>query len=263
MTGALARATVVVTRPREQAAELVQALEALGAEVVLAPGITIESAADEGVAQRARDLLPAADWLVFISRNAVRHGTALLRRTGVVVPRGTGIAAVGPGTAAELQDWGWTVTAAPATGGGGDALLATQAFGVGAGERVVIVRGVGGRERLAEGLRGRDASVAYLEVYRRCPAPAPVEALRSGWQSPERRVTIVTSDSAVRALVDGLPPGVQGQLLGSRPVIISERLGRTVRELGFTRRPVVADGAATSELVAAAERAAAETEEMP
>lgn len=262
MTDRLARATVVVTRPREQAGELADALEARGAEVILAPGIAIEPMAGAGLQQCARDLVPGADWLVFISRNAVRHGDPLLRRTGAALSA-PGVAAVGPGTAAELRDWGWAVSAAPASGGGGDALLATTAFTAGSGDRVVIIRGEGGRERLAEGLRARGAGVDYLEVYRRCPAPAPVAALRVGWQSTRQRVTIVTSDSGVRALLDALPSSLKGELLDSHPVIISERLRHTVRELGFRRRPVMAAGTAISELVAAAERAVAETEETP
>lgn len=69
----LAEKTVVVTRPRQQAAELKDELENLGATVVLFP--TIEIAAPESYADldRAIQNLNDYDWLILTSQNAAEH----------------------------------------------------------------------------------------------------------------------------------------------------------------------------------------------
>lgn len=69
----LSEITVVITRPREQAAELKLELEKLGAQVVLFP--TIEIVAPESCADldRAVQNLSDYDWLIFTSANAAEH----------------------------------------------------------------------------------------------------------------------------------------------------------------------------------------------
>lgn len=256
MNEALQGAAVLVTRPREQATELVDRLERAGALVILAPGIDIEPVANAQPSE-----VRGRDWLIFISRNAVRHGTPLLAGELRGIPKAPAVAAVGPGTAEELTRFGWPVQAAPSRGGGADDLLASAGFDVTDGDRVLIVRGEGGNEALAEALATRGADVAYLEVYRRRRRHIDPEMLATDWQSAPRRVTIVTSEDSIRALVEGLPSSARADLQRSRVVTISNRLVRTIRQLGFGSTPVVSNGAGAHELVAAARDAAAKGEE--
>jgi uroporphyrinogen-III synthase len=263
MSDDLAGTAVVVTRPADQAGELIEALRVAGATVIAAPGIEIEPLTEGPLAAEAAARLCDNDWVVFISRNAVRHGTGMLREWLGDASRWPWVAAVGPGTAEELARYGWPVDAAPRRGGGGDALLAQPDFSPGHGERVLIIRGEGGSAALAESLRARGVALSQLAVYRRRPAAVDPSVLQSGWQSADQRVTIVTSDGGIRALVANLPLDVGRELLRSHPVAISQRLAETARVLGFSKPPVVADGTGTRELVAAARRAAAEDEETP
>lgn len=85
---------VVVTRPREQAAELAARLEELGHDVVLCPLIEIEPLGDEPVD------VEDYDWVVVTSANAARE---LLRRRRGELPR---VAAIGRGTASALAAGG-------------------------------------------------------------------------------------------------------------------------------------------------------------
>jgi uroporphyrinogen-III synthase len=85
---------VVVTRPSEQAGELVRRLEELGHEVAVCPLIAVEPLGDEPV-----DVEPY-DWVVVTSPN----GAAELARRAGSAPRC--VAAVGPGTAAALRGAG-------------------------------------------------------------------------------------------------------------------------------------------------------------
>ena len=73
---------MLVTRPRDQAAELVDRLTALGAEPVEAPMIRIVPPDDPDPLLRAADDPAAFDWIVFTSANAVEaFMTALLDGT--------------------------------------------------------------------------------------------------------------------------------------------------------------------------------------
>ena len=70
---------VLVTRPRDQAAELVDRLTALGAEAIEAPMIRIAPPEDPDPLLRAAASVDTFDWIVFTSANAVdAFMTALL-----------------------------------------------------------------------------------------------------------------------------------------------------------------------------------------
>ncbi len=62
---------VLVTRPREQAADLVERLEAMGAEAIEAPMIRILPPEDYAPLDEACARAGGFDWIVFTSANAV------------------------------------------------------------------------------------------------------------------------------------------------------------------------------------------------
>ncbi|MCQ8130902.1 uroporphyrinogen-III synthase, partial [Methylomonas rivi] len=101
--------------------------------------------------------------------------------------------------------------------------------------RVTIVRGVGGREKLAQTLRDRGAEVAYLEVYRRrLPDTGKDELLQTLRQEQLDAVTI-TSGEALQNLLAMLEPAA-ASLLRKRPLVVaSGRIGQLALELGFER----------------------------
>jgi uroporphyrinogen III methyltransferase/synthase len=68
----LAGVSVVVTRARDQARDLVAKLEALGAEVIEFPTIEIRPADDYRQLDAALTDLRSYDWLIFTSANGVR-----------------------------------------------------------------------------------------------------------------------------------------------------------------------------------------------
>lgn len=77
----LSQKTVVVTRPREQAGELIDELEKLGAQVVLFPTIEIVAPADDYLELDHAILnLSDYDWLIVTSANAAEH---FLRRFAI------------------------------------------------------------------------------------------------------------------------------------------------------------------------------------
>src|SRR5205085_11192345 len=107
---------VPVTRPRDQAAELVERLESMGAEAIEAPMIRIVPPEDYGPLDDACANAKTFDWIVFSSTNAVDSVIERLlatphdlRALGTVK-----LCAVGPATAERLAKHGLKVDLTPA-----------------------------------------------------------------------------------------------------------------------------------------------------
>ncbi|MGH7547693.1 MAG: uroporphyrinogen-III synthase, partial [Gemmatimonadales bacterium] len=95
---------IVVTRARDQAADLVQALADLGAEVVAAPAIRVAPLADLEPLRAALADLSRYQWIVFTSQNTVQVVCDRLPDWGLA-PRDlarAAVAAIGPATADAL-----------------------------------------------------------------------------------------------------------------------------------------------------------------
>lgn len=248
----LAGCGVLVTRPEGQGDALAAALAAAGATTVDLPTLALVPVADDALEARIRDVLPAADWVFFVSPNAVRHGLALIRRAGVAWPHAARVASVGSGTTAALAAEGVEVDVEPASGAGSEPLLRQPPLARLDGSRAVILRGEGGRELLADILRQRGARVAQLEVYRRQPAGVDPGPARAGWREGWLQYTIVTSVSGLSQLLE-LAGADLPRLLDTRLVTVSERIALAAREAGFRQPALVAADPEAATLVAAIE----------
>ena len=162
---------VIVTRPAAQAADWVARLRAERIDAVALPLIGVAPAADAAAVESAWAKLASQRLVVFVSPNAAEHFFAL-RPAGARWPAGVLAGSPGPGTTRSLLDLG--VPAAQTVAPAADALqfdsealwqqLATQDW---QGAGVLIVRGDGGRDWLADTLRGCGAQVAHVAAYRR------------------------------------------------------------------------------------------------
>ena len=103
----------------------------------------------------------AFDWTVYTSANAVESSLRQLPR-----PTRSKIAAVGRGTARALAAHGLAVEAIPTTTADSEGLLALDCFADLRGQRVLILKGRGGRPLLREELARRGAEVVTGDVYR-------------------------------------------------------------------------------------------------
>ncbi|WP_083200230.1 uroporphyrinogen-III synthase [Thauera phenolivorans] len=181
----LAGRRLVVTRPAAQADSLCEAIAAAGGEAVRLPVLAIGPAPDPRPLEVIADRLEEFDLAFFVSPNAVQYAleNLLARRSW---PASLRVATVGKGSERALAGFGFTQVIAPGSGFDSEAVLQLPEFSAGAvaGRRVLIFRGDGGRDLLAETLRSRGASVEFVPCYRRgCPAldPTPlIEAARRG-----------------------------------------------------------------------------------
>lgn len=175
---------IVITRPRAAAEALAAELVHAGARPFVFPALAIEELpwSDELDARLGR--LREASWAVFISANAVEKGLAAAQRHGAW-PASVRVAAVGEATAQALRDAGFRDVLAPRERHDSEALLALEPLQRVSGQRIVIFRGEGGRERLREGLEARGAKVEYVECYRRVRPASDPGPLLAAWSRGE------------------------------------------------------------------------------
>ena len=159
---------VLVTRPREQAAELVDRLSALGAEPIEAPMIRIMPPEDLGPLRRAAAEPDAFDWIVFTSANAVDAFMAVLLNgdRDIRALKGPHLCAVGTGTAEKLAQYGIKVDLVPDEFRAEAVVAALAARLTLDGARVLLPRADIGREVVAEQLRAAGALVTDVVAYR-------------------------------------------------------------------------------------------------
>jgi len=158
---------VVVTRARDQATNLADQLESLGAEIIEFPCIEIHSTV------RPLEFDPTEfDWIIFTSANAV---WCLYEKMEMLKQpfdfRKVSLCAVGPATSRALKDLGLDVNLIPevyTAEGIVDELSDVD------GTSILIPHGNIARPFLADALKKKGAKVTALEVYEtRCPAPNP------------------------------------------------------------------------------------------
>ena len=162
---------VLVTRPAQQAADWVARLREAGLDAVALPLIAIEAAPDAAAVDRAWADLAAMRLVVFVSPNAAERFIAA-RPAGGAWPAGSRAAAVGPGTSRVLRAFGLGETqivepASDAPQFDSEALWQELRATDWQGSKVLIVRGQGGREWLADVLRAQGADVSVVSAYRR------------------------------------------------------------------------------------------------
>jgi uroporphyrinogen-III synthase len=191
--GPLAGLGVLVTRPARQAAGFAQKIAALGAAPVIFPAIAILPPRDRGPVERAHTALGAYDIAIFVSPNAVEYGVPDPR----VWPPGLAAFAPGPGTAEALAAAGIPGVRIPAATFDSEGLLALQELTDMRGKRVLILRGEGGREQLADTLRARGAQVDAVACYRRAQPRSDVQGLAEAFRAGAIDVVTITSSEAL------------------------------------------------------------------
>jgi len=234
---------VLVTRPRAQATELVQAIEEKGGEVICFPALDIVPR-DRIRIDNDAAALAAPDIAIFVSRNAVDHG--------LVYAKGAVKAAIGPATATAIRSAGQTVEINPENGYDSESLLAEPALHEVAGKQVRIIRGSKGRELLADTLRERGASVAYLSVYeRKLPAVSPelLVEVETAWRDGKINAITVMSVATLQNLGALLPEWCASQLENMPLVTPAARVIKEALNRYPESTPVLASGPQAAAMV--------------
>jgi uroporphyrinogen-III synthase len=223
---------IAVTRPAAQAKKIAALIRAQGGTPILFPLLEVAPMEDYSSFDQAAARLSRCDWAIFISANAVNFGVPRVLEQGAW-PVGVRCAGIGPSTVTALAGFGLDQVLVPTQRFDSEGLLALPEMHAVAGKRVMIFRGVGGRELIAETLCARGAEVAYAECYRRRNPQTSLDELAHAWQNMELHAIIVTSSEALRNLFN-LATDEAADWVRSVPVFANHpRIGELAAQRGL------------------------------
>ncbi len=247
---ALRSLRVLVTRPKGRADALIDAIAARGGVAVHIPLLAVVPLHEQRDAliyaatmQRIREF-DNYHRIIAISVNAVHFGVPWIAQHWSPLPSHSAWYGIGAATIAALAEYGIVarggeVDNAPnnASNSGAmnsEALLALPDLQHLHGERVLILRGIGGREQLAAVLRERGAQVDYAECYRRVE-PVLDDAQRAQLQDMAFDAICVNSNETLHNLWQCLQPTARQRACQRVLIAPSARVAGAARNLGFMR----------------------------
>ena len=199
-TKVLAGLGIAITRPIDQAKKLSALITEAGGTPISFPLIAITPLKDYSQFEAVINEIENYDWAIFISSNAVQNAMPRLVKQGI--PMTLKFAAIGPVTASELQDFGVKDVLIPKDRFDSESLLALDEMQAMQVKKVMIFRGVGGRDVLAESLKARGAQVTFAECYQRINPQTNCDLLANLYREKKLHGIVVTSSEAMRHLLD-------------------------------------------------------------
>ena len=246
--------SVLVTRPQGQADTLMAAIDAAGGKAVHCPVMDIVALTDKVQLQQCKQKIMVLDefqQVIFISGNAVNFGMAWVHQYWPQLPVGIDWHGIGKKTVAQLIDQGVPCQPYKPQGAmNSEALLQHKSLQQLAGQKVLIVRGIGGRDYLAQQLTKRGAQVSYAECYKRVvPVLADGELQQIIQQQAINTVCLNSGESAANF----------SRLLGGKGlnkitvVVPGDRVAAIADELGF-KHIITAESASDQSMLDALKR---------
>ncbi len=204
---------IVVTRTREQASELVVALEGYGAECLEYATIQMDPVDSYAILDEELERLHEYHWILFSSINAVQYFFERLYAKGLDARdlKGPDVAAVGRATADFLLHYGIVADLIPAVYTAEGLAESLLDFGV-EGRNILIPRAAKAREFLPETLRGAGAQVTVAPVYQNVPPTGYKDGLRAELESGKVDMITFTSSSTVTHFLAMLDAASQEEL---------------------------------------------------
>lgn len=237
---------ILVTRPSGQADSLMNSLQQAGFHCVHQPLIDIVPVENDPLLKQRMLNLDHYQTVISVSANASKIALDWIDEYWPQPPVDIQWLAVGPTSADELAPLMQTVkTPELAQTEGMLAMPELQADQVN-GQKVLILRGQGGRETLAQTLAERGAEVHYAELYGRQPVAIEEGVLSDLCEQQHIDTAILTSGDLVKQFIDKLS---NPELLASiRLVVPSQRVAQYAKDLGATH-VVQSEGANSQSLL--------------
>mgnify|MGYP001311356676 FL=1 len=246
---------VLITRPEHLSENLALAVRNFGGHTVNFPLLEIKTITEESrisLLKYAIKKLDDYDILIFVSKNAVQYGTAIIKENWHKLSINSEVIAIGPGTAKMASDFFGCEVIHPENGSVSEDLVSLPSLINVEGKRIAIFRGTEGREFLAGNLKARGAKVDYFEVYERNSTKKSCHELIEVISENHINVLTITSGDSLNIL--------NRLFLESRntfpkffhmPMVVpSARVGQLAAEFGF-EQVKLAQGADTESMVSA------------
>ncbi|MEW5949969.1 MAG: uroporphyrinogen-III C-methyltransferase [Thermodesulfobacteriota bacterium] len=198
--------SIVVTRTREQASDLVRRLEELGAACEEFPTIRIVPPDSWEPLDKAIKDIKEFDWVIFTSVNGVKNFLLRLKAVGGDLRSLSAckVAAIGPKTAEMLEDLYLKLDFVPSEYRAEGIIEGLKALGI-AGKKALIPRAEVAREILPEKLAEAGAKVKVVPAYKTVkPEAEEAEALVKLLEGREIDMVTFTSSSTVSNFVEML-----------------------------------------------------------
>lgn len=238
---------IIVTRPHGQAEELIAGIRAMDPSLTIIhqPLIDIVPVADEqSSALRQRILnIDLYQAVIAISKNAADIGLQWLDKYWPEPPLYIDWYGVGPTTADELKRELHPVYM-PEQRFDSEGLLQLDKLQQVQDQKILIWRGIGGRETLAEVLRQRGALVDYAELYQR----RQVDYSRQQWQQAlQGKPLLLLSSGQALDIVEQQVDNLADQV--SAILVPSERVAEKAKDNGY-KQVLVASSARDQDVLA-------------
>jgi uroporphyrinogen III methyltransferase/synthase len=191
--------------------------------------IEIQPPADATSLSRAVAMVDQYHWIVFVSANGVRYFLAELfaQQHDARHLHGVKLAAVGPGTAAELSQNGLRADLIPGTCHA--AALATALEERVAGQRVLLIRANRGHDVLRQRLSRTAAQVVQVEAYASVDASQADPHVRSLLEDGKIDWLLAMSSASARSLINLFGESLRRTRIAS----LSPLTSATLRECGW------------------------------
>lgn len=221
---------VLNTRPLKQSEALTQAIQAAGGISISLPALSIEPTTTDWIA--SMPALTSTHQAIFVSSNAVDYFFDALKAAHIIWPTNICVTAIGSATAQALVKHGITVDHLPVIADS-EHLLALDTFQSIKNQIIMLIKGCGGRQLIAEEIINRGAQLTSLMVYRSvCPEEKP-EFTNSVWQDDAVDIILITSQQAMQHLFTLFAEPGRKWLINKPCLVISARLAEMASLLGI------------------------------
>ncbi|MCE0493558.1 uroporphyrinogen-III synthase [Vibrio salinus] len=238
--------TVLITRPSLQGKELCSLLNSAGISTQYQP--LIEFQPTETIPD-LKQTLYQADIIIAVSQPAVRYFHQQLVKNSLFWPQTSRYLAIGQKTARLLRKLSQQQVDYPSHGDSEHLLSHPSLLNV-REQNIVILRGNGGREFLAEQLLQQGAHVKYCESYRRKFIPFEASDKVVQWQKQNVSHVVFTSEEQLRFFVNQITKENRLWMLNLHIFVPSQRIAQVAKEIGF-QNTIVVGSANNFDLVAA------------
>tara|TARA_X000000368_G_scaffold154087_1_gene121450 strand:+ start:63 stop:830 length:768 start_codon:yes stop_codon:yes gene_type:complete len=231
---------ILVTRPYEQAGYLSSLIKNHGGISVRFPTIEIQSLERTEELLKCFDRINEYDFIIFISQNAAKiaikkffNNTDLIKNVRLI--------AIGPSTAKVLSDSNFNNVIYPYSHSDSEALLDLKELQSEKihNKKILIIRGVGGRELLVENLMTRGAIVNCVEIYKRIIPKYSEHEINKIWQKIPDAIVVTSNDVLSNLIV--LLSNYKTGLLSIPLITMSNRITAHARKIGFNSEICIVD----------------------